>query len=614
MEFWKKRRGETEERKNTRARGAQVFLLLGFASASVSLVLFFLGTFSNLEYFLEDSFFFKKPIHDDVVIVAIDHESLARIGQFPWPREVFARALQNADALSPKAIGVDVVFADPSRFGEKDDRALENALSKIHSPVIFPSEGGNLAFRKDGEEGDIPEALSLVLPLGRFRSASSVSFGHTNLLVDKDGVVRRFPLKIRYFEGTSAPQILPSFAGLLLEKGYGRFLEAEEGSPRIVFSAPPGGIRRIPFWRLAEGALPSDLSGKVLLIGSTAPDLHDEKLTAFSRGAEMPGVEIHAHILNASLMGYRLLPLPFPLFVFWVALTGILPAFFFLRIRKISLILSLCLSLALLSFAFAAFLFGRGFSANVLHATFPAVFSAVLMLAARYAFTERKRREVERIFSKYVSKDVLNLLLEHPEAVKLGGEERDVTVFFSDIRGFTTLSEKTTPTELVSLLNRYFSKMSEAVLSEGGVLDKYIGDAIMAFWGAPVEDSKQADHAVLAALSMMEQLSRLNEELQKEKGITIDIGIGIYSGKAVVGNIGSESRYDYTVMGDTVNIASRLEGLNKEHKTHIIIGESTKEKLQGKYELRSLGHVSVKGRLKPLSIYSVEGKMEEKED
>ncbi len=219
---------------------------------------------------------------------------------------------------------------------------------------------------------------------------------------------------------------------------------------------------------------------------------------------------------------------------------------------------------------------------------------------------ERYKRELKMLFSKYVSPQVLHTMLDNPSSVSLGGEEREITVLFSDIRGFTTLSEAVTPKELVRILNKYFTAMTGEVLRHGGVLDKYIGDAIMAFWGAPLSDAHQADHAVRAAQGMLVRLRVLNEELRAAGDPEIHIGVGIYTGPAVVGNMGSDLRFDYTAMGDTVNIASRLEGLNKEYKTEIIIGESTKEKLRDKVQFRSLGAVKVKGRNEPVLIYAVE--------
>ncbi len=188
----------------------------------------------------------------------------------------------------------------------------------------------------------------------------------------------------------------------------------------------------------------------------------------------------------------------------------------------------------------------------------------------------------------------------------MGGEEKFITILFSDIRGFTGVSEKLSPQKLVGMLNQYFNAMSEEILKHKGILDKYIGDAIMAFWGAPVPDENQADNAVQAAIGMKEQLENFNKK-QKEKGQPeINIGIGIYSGLAVVGNVGSETRFDYTAIGDSVNIASRIEGLTKTYQTKIIISETVKEKLKEKYFLELLGSVSIRGRNEPVKIYKIE--------
>ncbi len=200
---------------------------------------------------------------------------------------------------------------------------------------------------------------------------------------------------------------------------------------------------------------------------------------------------------------------------------------------------------------------------------------------------------------------MLEEILQDPSKVKLGGEVREVTVFFSDVKGFTTLSEKSTPQELVKVMNEYFTLMTEEILKRGGVLDKYIGDAIMAFWGAPIDDENQADNALQAAIEMTKKLKAFNLKLKDKGKPEIGMRIGIYTGPALAGNIGSELRLNYTVMGDTVNVASRLEGVNKEYGTQIIIGENVKNKLKGKYDLKGLGSVAVKGRGEPLNIYTL---------
>ena len=254
----------------------------------------------------------------------------------------------------------------------------------------------------------------------------------------------------------------------------------------------------------------------------------------------------------------------------------------------------------------AVILFQNGIAANLIHINFAWILSLASLFSYRFFSVKKEKREIKNLFSKYVSRDVLAEILRNPGKVSLGGEEKEITILFCDIRGFTALSEQTTPRELVSLLNRYFSAMTEKILEKGGVLDKYIGDAIMAFWGAPIENENQADGAFEAALGMLENLEELNKELKSTGKPEIRIGIGIYTGRAVVGNVGSHLRFDYTAIGDSVNTASRLEGLTKEYKTNIIIGESVKNKLKKNYNLKFLDSVIVKGKLKPVNIYGLE--------
>jgi class 3 adenylate cyclase len=219
--------------------------------------------------------------------------------------------------------------------------------------------------------------------------------------------------------------------------------------------------------------------------------------------------------------------------------------------------------------------------------------------------TESRREVLETTFEKYVSSQVLTEILKDPSNIHLGGEGKGVTVFFSDIRGFTAIAETMEPEALVALLNRYFDVMSEEIVKTGGTIDKYIGDAIMAFWGAPIEDAEQAEHAVHASLAMLQKLKDLNMELAAEGRPEISIRIGLHSGRAIVGNVGSSRRFDYTVIGDTVNAASRMEGLNKEHGTQIIISDMVRNFLRDKTKWKSLGPVTVKGKSEQINIYTL---------
>ena len=219
--------------------------------------------------------------------------------------------------------------------------------------------------------------------------------------------------------------------------------------------------------------------------------------------------------------------------------------------------------------------------------------------------TEARRELLEATFEKYVSKQVLSEILKDPGSIHLGGEGKEITVFFSDIRGFTPIAETMDPQRLVSILNRYFEVMSEEIVRTGGTIDKYIGDSIMAFWGAPVEDSEQAEHAIQASFAMLEKLKELNKEFVAEGCPEIAIRIGLHRGRAVVGNVGSSRRFDYTVIGDAVNAASRMEGLNKDHGTQIIISDMVRNFLKDKTRWKPLGSVIVKGKSESINIYTL---------
>ena len=223
----------------------------------------------------------------------------------------------------------------------------------------------------------------------------------------------------------------------------------------------------------------------------------------------------------------------------------------------------------------------------------------------QYFFEGREKRKMKRLFGQYVSKDVYDQLVANPDLARLGGQRRQMTVLFSDIRGFTTVSEKGQPEEIVAILNEYFTRMVEIVFAHKGTLDKFVGDMVMALFGAPLDDPHHAEHAVDAALEMIRELNRLNEKWAAEGRPALDIGIGISTGPMIAGNIGSEAIMSYTVIGDSVNLGARLESLNKEYGTRIIISQATREALPGRYQFRPLGDVVVKGKTRPVAIFEV---------
>ena len=452
---------------------------------------------------------------------------------------------------------------------------------------------------KNVRAGGILETLEI------FKSTKNASVGHVNLIIDSDGVARRFPPEA-VFKTKENTENVKTFSYEIAKRAGISIPQEETLLPveRIVFSAPSGSIRRLPFYRVLENNEDVNLQNKIVFIGATAPDLHDSIPTPFSKGLEMTGVEVQANIFNMLISGYRLAPLDKTISLGWILLAALIPGLIFIFFARSLKPLFINLVIGLGHNVVALLLYENSSAANFLHLNFSWILATISLFSYRYFSGEKDRREMKNLFSKYVSQEVLEEILREPSKVSLGGEEKEITVFFSDIRGFTTLSEKITPRELVEILNKYFTAMTGEIFKNKGVLDKFIGDAIMAFWGAPIDDPRQAENAILAAIGMTKKLEGLNKEFMEKWGVQINIGIGIYTGRAVVGNIGSELRFDYTVIGDTVNVAARLEGLNKEYKTQIIIGESTKNKAEDKFKFKALGSVAVKGRAKPLNIFT----------
>lgn len=577
------------------------YLFIGLIVGLFFAWIFWKGVFSGPENFFKDMLFSSQSVHKDLVVLAVDNQSLQKIGQWPWPRKVFSEAIDKLNAASPKVIAFDILFAEPSRFGDEDDNFLKTSLESTNFPVVLPVEANNLFLSKD----DLPVADFFIEPLVQFSSTQRVSLGEVNIIIDRDGIVRRFPLEIRSRQSGNMYKSLAYKAvvqsGLDIPKA-----DTLDLVNNIAYANGANTIRTIPFWRILEDSNQDLLKDKIVFLGVTAPDLHDTQLTPFNKNIEMSGVEIQANIANMLLKGYRITPIAKGYIAIWIILSALLPILFFVFFKRLRFALFFSLLFGFGHLVLVVLLWQYGMSANIIHITLSWLFSVILLFAYRHFIGEKEKRQLRDVFSKYVSKEVVKEILEDPSKVSLGGEEKEVTVLFSDIRSFTSLSEKTQPVELVTLLNRYFTVMTEEILKKKGVLDKYIGDAIMAFWGAPINNPKQADFALEASIAMLERLDKLNIELEKEDKDKINIGIGLYTGPVVVGNMGSEQRLNYTVMGDTVNVAARLESLNKQYKTRIIVGERTKNQITKKYNWQSLGSVQVKGRTEPINIYTIE--------
>jgi len=351
---------------------------------------------------------------------------------------------------------------------------------------------------------------------------------------------------------------------------------------------------------------PGIFRDKVVFVGVTAAGLSDVFQTPFGDTGRMPGIQVHASVADSVLSGRFLRPAGTPArvaAVITVALAvGLAGAMLSVPWAVVA---AAAVTLAFLGASLA--LFAHGFWLNLVEPVMAIGLALFGGVSYQYFVEGREKRQVKALFGRYVSPDVYGRLLEDPALARLGGSRREMTVLFSDIRGFTTASERAEPEALVAQLNEHFSRMVQVLFSHRGTVDKFVGDQVMALFGAPLDDPDHADHAVAAALDMAAALDGLNRHWAAAGRPPLDIGIGINSGEMIAGNVGSDRIMSYTVIGDAVNLGARIESLNKEYGTRIIISEATRTRLKGRYDLRPLGEVVVKGRSQAVGIFEVVG-------
>ncbi len=446
--------------------------------------------------------------------------------------------------------------------------------------------------------------------------------GYFNIFPDRDGTVRWIPLVIKYQDKhycalslavlqkflNNSPLVLrlAEFGVEEIRLGDLFIPTNEEGRMLINYRGPQKTFPHYSATDVIHGRVPVNaFRGKIVLVGATAMGIYDIRVTPFDH--VFPGLEVHANVID-TILKQQFLYRPN-----WVAL------FDLLAIIVLGLILGIILpkvkalwgALIGISLIFAFLLTSyqlfqkQGIWVNMTYPLFNLVLTYLMITGYRYMTEERERKKVRGAFQYYLNASVVEQMLKDPEKLKLGGEKKDLTVLFSDIRGFTSISEHMTPERLVKFLNEYLTKMTDIVFKYDGLLDKYMGDAIMAIWGAPLDQSDHPLRACCTALEMVEELRLLQQKWATEGMPRMNIGIGINAGPMVVGNMGSERRFDYTVMGDSVNLGSRLEGLNKLYGTNIIISEMTYERVREEILGRELDLVRVKGKDQPVKIYEL---------
>lgn len=536
-----------------------------------------------------------RPAASPIVIVAIDEDSFDELDlSWPFPRALHGDLLDRIGQGRPIAIGLDIMFAEPSLLGPDDDRALAEAIARTDNVV--------LAAAFTATEGDLGRREDLNPPLPEVR-AGAAAFGFVNLTPDRDAFVRSGPLRRRYQESVRESFAL-TLHRLAREAGLAAHPAPAADEPGINFRGPAGTFPTVPYYQVLRGEVPPEIfRDRLVLVGATTPVLHDEFPTPFSGHTRMPGVEIQANFLETLLQGRAIHRPTRHLGVVLAAAGAILATGIASVVRPI---LALAAVLALVTL-YGAVAHGAFVGADTWLDLVPLPAGAALGYGATViAVLVREQREKRRL-SRFFSPDVVRAILATPGEDALAGRRRRITVLFSDIRGFTTLSERLEPEEVVGLLREYLTAATAIVFRHGGSVDKYMGDAIMALYGAPFDQPDHAARAVRTGLELQECVQALSAQWIARGGEALRSGVGIHTGDAIVGAMGSHQRLEFTAIGDTVNVASRLEGLTKEFGAPVIVSQTTHEDLGGLFQARPLGSVRVRGRELPVDIYAIEG-------
>ncbi|GAB4116895.1 MAG: adenylate/guanylate cyclase domain-containing protein [Sideroxydans sp.] len=542
------------------------------------------------------------PLEPGIAIIAIDDKSIAELGRYPWPRKQYALLLEKLKDAQAKAVLFDAFF--PEREDLVNDQAFAAAMKKSGNAVLAE------LFQYD-KEGQVKGVTRSLPEFGRAAAGS----GQINLFPDEDGVNRRVPVLIEA-EGKLTPSLGMMAAMLALDEkefsasafevsvGARRIPVDEQYAMWINYTGPPGGYPRYSFTDVVHGRVAAELlKGKILFVGATALGVYDMRVTPFH--GNTPGVEIHATVAD-NIISDRFIRQGGPealLDIFSIVLLGVLAYFLTTRLKLYGAIPATAVLLALyLWFAYA--LFESGHWINIIYPTLSAVLALLVGGSFRYLVLERSAREMRSMFSSYLSPKLVARLEKNPDAARIGGDSKEVTVLFTDIKGFTSFSESHSPQVVVSRLNEYLGAMVQVIEQHDGTIDKFIGDAIMAYWGAPLSQPDHARLAMSCVAAMAERLAALQEQWASAGVEGFSMRGGLNSGEVVAGNVGfAGKKMEYTVIGDTVNLASRLEGTAKYYGITWLVGESTYRLAPEACPYRELDKIRVVGKHVPVTIY-----------
>jgi adenylate cyclase len=578
----------------------------------------------------------------EVVIVGIDDKSIEKAGRWPWERKKIASVVDTLKDMGARVIVMDIIFSEPAPGDDVLAASIKRAGNVI-LPIVFDFRG-----EKKKVEDDVlfdnafpmirnSDAFKIFPPIGaqsvllplKMLSANAKSLACINMIPDKDGVLRWEVLGIEY-NGEMYPSIdLQAVRVYLNIPIEAMIMRATEGvqlgnsfiptdfwnRTLIRYYGPEGTFPYVPVIDVMEKkADPSLIKDKIVLIGATAVGIYDLRVTPTSPA--MPGIEKHASVIASILNKDYIEKTKNITNILIILFSGLIFSFLIIRIKAI---LGALIAVGFMAIIFVVgyyFFFGRHLWISISYPINNILSVYLFVTAYRYATEERYAKQIRGMFSSYVTEKVVNELIKNPNLAKLGGERREITVLFSDVRGFTNYSEKHSPEEVVAILNEYLGEMTNVIFRFDGTLDKFVGDEIVAFWGAPVPQENHAQLAIQCALGMVGRLKELQSKWVTEGRVPLSAGFGINTGEVIVGNIGAEGKkMDYTVIGDNVNLGARVEGLTRKYDADIIITESTLDKIREdisedriwRIGIKGLDMVAVKGKALPVCIYGVKG-------
>jgi len=580
--------------------------------------------FNDLNFDLQ-----KKEISKDIVFVAVDEPSVNEYGRWPWDRSKLANGI---DKLSEAdVVLMDMIFSEPTN--KKEDEELGESLANLNASVcgFFLRHNATQDIGDDELEILTDSSLDMLQSqISEYKNPQFISakYAEMNILPilqsctlsgsfttlrGSDYLLRSYPIAV-YFQNILYPSLAMQGLRIKFNKDINRVdaLHVEIDGKKI--GLDKNGFIRLNYYQkdqyeivsfldVAKGNIkPEYFQGKIVILGITEVGAGDVVSTPIG---SLPGPLLHYTFISNLLQNHLIKEPPYITEILMVLMV-LLPFILVLVFKKIihRVVLNIIFYLAVYVFIRYLFVVNMIYI-DVFYPLISLILAAVAVEAIAFNIQEKSGRFLKETFSSYMSEELLEELIENPDSLRLGGEKKELSILFSDIRGFTTISENMSPENLIILLNRYFTPMTKCVLENKGMLDKYIGDAVMAFFNAPVDVKDHADAACVCAISMIEKLDTLNEKLREEGSPEIHIGIGLNTAEVIVGNIGSDDKKEYTIIGDGVNLASRVEGLTKAYGVQILMTEFTLAKISDGFIYREMEPVRVKGKDEAVTLYEL---------